>query len=66
MSDSLPDSRHPLATVVSPANLVTLARLLFSPVLFATVLAARDHSGFLGGPRRWAVHWPCPMWSTGA
>ena len=45
MSDRLPDSRHPLATVVSPANLVTLARLLFSPVLFATVLAARDHSG---------------------
>ncbi|SVB04172.1 uncharacterized protein METZ01_LOCUS157026, partial [marine metagenome] len=31
--------------VVSPANLVTLARLLFSPVLFATVVAARDHRG---------------------
>ena len=41
----LPDSRHPLATVVSPANLVTLGRLLFSPVLFATVVAARDHRG---------------------
>jgi len=45
MSDRLPDSRHPLATVVSPANLVTLARLLFSPVLFAVVVAARDHRG---------------------
>ena len=39
------NSRHPLATVVSPANLVTLARLLFSPVLFAVVLAARDNRG---------------------
>ena len=39
------NSRHPLATVVSPANLVTLARLLFSPVLFAAVLAARDNRG---------------------
>ena len=29
-------------TVVSPANLVTLARLLLAPVLFALVLDARD------------------------
>ena len=32
-------------TVVSPANLVTLARLLLAPVLFAFVLDARDVDG---------------------
>ena len=32
-------------TVVSPANLVTLLRLLLSPVLFAMVLAAEDRGG---------------------
>ena len=36
--------RH-LGTVVSPANLVTLSRLLLSPVLFAMVLAAEDRGG---------------------
>ena len=37
-------TRH-LGTVVSPANLVTLSRLLLSPVLFAMVLAAEDRGG---------------------
>ena len=36
-------TRH-LGTVVSPANLVTLARLVFAPVLFGMVLSA-EHSG---------------------
>tara|TARA_X000000368_G_C22829114_1_gene622535 strand:+ start:93 stop:680 length:588 start_codon:yes stop_codon:yes gene_type:complete len=38
-------NRHPLATVVSPANLVSLSRLLLSPLLFWTVLEAKDSSG---------------------
>ena len=38
-------TRHLLATVVSPANLVTLSRLLFSPVLFAAILAADNNAG---------------------
>ena len=37
-------TRH-LGTVGSPANLVTLSRLLLSPVLFAMVLAAEDRGG---------------------
>jgi|TARA_Y100000746_G_scaffold21350_1_gene16502 CDP-diacylglycerol--glycerol-3-phosphate 3-phosphatidyltransferase len=37
--------RHPLATVVSPANLVSLSRLLLSPLLFWTVLEADGNSG---------------------
>ena len=37
--------RHPLATVVSPANLVSLSRLLLSPLLFWTVLEADGSSG---------------------
>lgn len=37
-------TRH-LGTVVSPANLVTLARLVFAPVLFGMVLAAEDSGG---------------------
>ena len=37
--------RHPLATVVSPANLVSLSRLLLSPLLFWTVLEADVNSG---------------------
>ena len=37
--------RHPLATVVSPANLVSLLRLLLSPLLFWTVLEADGNSG---------------------
>ena len=36
-------------TVVSPANLVTLARLLLAPVLFALVLDARDVDGVTWG-----------------
>ena len=36
---------HPLATVVSPANLVSLSRLLLSPLLFWTVLEADGSSG---------------------
>jgi len=36
--------RH-LRTVVSPANLVTLARLILAPVLFALVLGAEDRDG---------------------
>ena len=36
---------HPLATVVSPANLVSLSRLLLSPLLFWTVLEADVNSG---------------------
>jgi len=36
-------------TVVSPANLVTLARLLLAPVLFAMVLAAEDRGGVSWG-----------------
>ena len=36
---------HPLATVVSPANLVSLSRLLLSPLLFWTVLEADGNSG---------------------
>lgn len=38
-------SRHPLATVVSPANLVSLARLLLSPLLFLAVLNADESLG---------------------
>tara|TARA_B110000438_G_C15738416_1_gene617340 strand:- start:92 stop:685 length:594 start_codon:yes stop_codon:yes gene_type:complete len=38
-------SRHPLATVVSPANLVTLARLLCSPILFLFILNASENRG---------------------
>jgi CDP-diacylglycerol--glycerol-3-phosphate 3-phosphatidyltransferase len=38
-----------LGTVVSPANLVTLLRLLLSPVLFAMVLAAEDRGGVSWG-----------------
>ena len=38
-------NRHPLATVVSPANLVSLSRLLLSPLLFWTDLEAKDSSG---------------------
>ncbi len=38
-------SRHPLATVVSPANLVSLARLLLSPLLFLSVLNADESLG---------------------
>jgi CDP-diacylglycerol--glycerol-3-phosphate 3-phosphatidyltransferase len=41
-------TRH-LGTVVSPANLVTLLRLLLSPVLFAMVLAAEDRGGVSWG-----------------
>jgi CDP-diacylglycerol--glycerol-3-phosphate 3-phosphatidyltransferase len=37
------------ATVVSPANLVTLLRLLLSPFLFAMVLAAEDRGGVSWG-----------------
>ena len=37
--------RHPLATVVSPANLVSLARLLLSPLLFVSVLNAEKSIG---------------------
>ena len=37
--------RHPLATVVSPANLVSLSLLLLSPLLFWTVLEADGNSG---------------------
>ena len=37
--------RPPLATVVSPANLVSLSRLLLSPLLFWTVLEADGNSG---------------------
>ena len=37
--------RHPLATVVSPANLVSLSRLLLSPLLFWTVFEADVNSG---------------------
>ena len=36
---------HPLATVVSPANLVSLARLLLSPLLFVSVLNAEKSIG---------------------
>ena len=36
--------RH-LRTIVSPAHLVTLARLLLAPVLFALVLGAEDQGG---------------------
>ena len=36
--------RH-FRTVVSPANLVTLARLVLAPVLFALVLGAEDRDG---------------------
>ena len=32
-------------TVVSPANLVTLARLVLAPVLFALVLGAEARDG---------------------
>jgi len=38
-------SRHPLATVVSPANLVSLSRLLLSPLLFWAVLEAEGNNG---------------------
>ncbi|MEC7810265.1 MAG: CDP-alcohol phosphatidyltransferase family protein [Actinomycetota bacterium] len=38
-------SRHPLATVISPANLVSLARLLLSPLLFLAVLNADESLG---------------------
>ena len=38
-------SRHPLATVVSPANLVSLSRLLLSPLLFWAVLEAEGTNG---------------------
>jgi len=38
-----------LRTVVSPANLVTLARLLLAPVLFAFVLANKDRDGVTWG-----------------
>ena len=38
-----------LRTVVSPANLVTLARLLLAPVLFAFVLANEDRAGVTWG-----------------
>ena len=34
-----------LRTIVSPANLVTLARLLLAPALFALVLGAEDRHG---------------------
>ena len=37
--------RHPLATVVSPANLVSLSRLLLSPLLFWEVLEAEESIG---------------------
>ena len=37
--------RHPLATVVSPANLVSLSRLLLSPLLFWEVLEAEKSIG---------------------
>ena len=37
--------RHQLATVVSPANLVSLARLLLSPLLFVSVLNAEKSIG---------------------
>ena len=37
--------RHPLATVVSPANLVSLSRLLLSPLLFWAVLEAEESIG---------------------
>ena len=37
--------RHPLATVVSPANLVSLSRLLLSPLLFWEVLEAEGSIG---------------------
>ena len=37
--------RHPLATVVSPANLVSLSRLLLSPLLFWEVLEAERSIG---------------------
>ena len=36
---------HPLATVVSPANLVSLSRLLLSPLLFWEVLEAEGSIG---------------------
>ena len=38
-----------LRTVVSPANLVTLARLLLAPVLFVLVLANEDRHGVTWG-----------------
>lgn len=38
-------SRHPLATVISPANLVSLSRLLLSPLLFLAVLNADESLG---------------------
>ena len=38
-------SRHPLATVISPANLVSLTRLLLSPLLFLAVLNADKSLG---------------------
>jgi CDP-diacylglycerol--glycerol-3-phosphate 3-phosphatidyltransferase len=37
--------RHPLATVVSPANLVSLSRLLLSPLLSWAVLEAEGTNG---------------------
>ena len=45
MMDKDESYRHPLATVVSPANLVSLSRLLLSPLLFWTVLEADGNSG---------------------
>ncbi len=41
-----------LGTVVSPANLVTLGRLLASPVLFGMVLAAEERGG-----ASWEAFW---------
>ncbi len=38
-------SRHPLATVISPANLVSLSRLLLSPLLFLAVFNADESLG---------------------
>tara|TARA_B100000686_G_C16223352_1_gene681258 strand:+ start:41 stop:628 length:588 start_codon:yes stop_codon:yes gene_type:complete len=45
MKNDSHNPKHPLATVVSPANLVTLARLLFSPILFAVTVNASESYG---------------------
>ena len=54
------------ASILHPANLLTIARLLFSPLLFLLILQAEDTRG-----ASWAAfglgvgHWPAPTSSTG-
>ena len=52
-------------TVVSPANLVTLLRLLLSPFLFAMVLAAEDRGGVSWGAFLLGSVLAAPTWSMG-